>query len=359
MDTTYRNPYIGHPSQLLRINDYVMVSGFAHGIRATDIHNGPLSLTVCADKGMDFPYLSYKGMNIGYISPSGLVGSTYYDGEGKGFLQGFFAGFLTTCGLVNTGVAYDENGRHYGLHGRVNNIPAEEYAAKVVEENDRSYSVVSGKMREAVLYGEYMTLERQIVTECGKSEFSFVDHVVNRSFHSQQHMILYHFNFGYPLLDENVELLIPHISVKPQDGHSREKLDERLEFSKPTAGSRELSYFYKLCKDQNGQTFAGIYNHNLGFGVVLEFDGNVLDHFLQWKLMKEGEYVLGLEPANATTLGAVQERNLGHVKYLEPGETRDYRFTVRILEDCEDLNRMRKRVEDLQREASRYSNVET
>lgn len=89
MDTTYRNPYIGHPSQLLRINDYVMVSGFAHGIRATDIHNGPLSLTVCADKGMDFPYLSYKGMNIGYISPSGLVGSTYYDGEGKGFLQGF------------------------------------------------------------------------------------------------------------------------------------------------------------------------------------------------------------------------------------------------------------------------------
>ena len=62
MNTTYRNPYIGHPSQLLRINDYMAADGFAHGIRATDIQNGPLNLTVCADKSMDFPYLSYKGV---------------------------------------------------------------------------------------------------------------------------------------------------------------------------------------------------------------------------------------------------------------------------------------------------------
>lgn len=347
MNTTYCNPYIGHPSQLLRINDYMATDGFAHGIRATDIQNGPLNLTVCADKGMDFPYLSYKGVNMGYIAPCGLVKSSYYDDKGIGFLRGFFAGFLTTCGLTHMGAACEADGKHYGMHGRVNNIPAEEYSAKLVEDDDGSRSVISGQMRQGVLFGENLTMHREVTIDCGEKSFAFTDKVTNRGFKREQHMILYHFNMGYPLLDESAELLIPHSHVEARDPHAQTGFAEKLMIPKPIHGYQEMCYFYKLCKDSDGQTFAGIYNHNLGFGVSLEFDGNLLDHFTQWKMVGEGEYALGLEPGNATPLGAAKERELGHVKFLEPWESRTYRFTIRILEGDGDLRKMRDRAERL------------
>lgn len=349
INATYRNPYIGHPSQLLRINDYVAVDGKAHGIRATDIHNGRLSLTVCADKGMDFPYLSYKGINMGYIAPCGLAGSSYYDDRDAGFLRVFFAGFLTTCGLTHTGTPCDIDGRHYGLHGRINNTPAEEYSAKLVEDDIGSRAVVSGLLRQGSLLGENLTLRREIIVGCDEKSFSFEDHIVNRSFQRERHMMLYHFNMGYPLLDESAELFVPYREVQARDAHSQAEIDRKLEIPAPISGTVDQCYFYRLCTDINGQTFAGIYNHNLDFGMLMEFDGNLLDHFVQWKMVCEGQYILGLEPGNATSQGVLKESELGHVKYLEPWESRTYRFNIRIFEGNNELSQIRERTKRLQK----------
>ena len=350
MNTTYRNPYIGHPSQLLRINDYVSVDGSASGMRATDIQSGPLNLTVCADKGMDFPYLSYKGVNMGYIAPCGLVESSRYDDKGRGFLWGFFAGFLTTCGLTHMGAACDEDGIHYGMHGRINNIPAEEYSARLLEDETGCRSVISGNMRQGVLFGENLTMRREVTVGCGEKGFSFTDHVTNRGFRREQHMILYHFNMGYPLLDESAELIIPYSHAEARDPHAQTGFEQKLEIPKPIKDYQEMCYFYRLCKDEQGRTFTGIYNHNLELGVVLEFDGELLDHFTQWKMVGEGEYALGFEPGNATPLGVAEERKLGHVKYLEPWETRSYRFDIRIIEGEEDLRDLKLKLDSTAKE---------
>ena len=332
MPATRRNPYIGHPAQLLRINDHIVTDGLAHGIRATDIQNGPLHLTVCADKGMDFPFLRYKGVNLGYIAPCGLVGSGYYNDRGDSFLRGFFAGFLTTCGLDHIGAPCDVDGRHYGLHGRENNLPAEQYAAQLMEDEHGSRYVGSGTMRQAVLFGENLTLERKVTLGYDEAFFSFTDTVTNRGFHQQPHRILYHFNIGYPLLDESAEILLPYRSVEARDAHSQTHFSTRLELSKPLPNQRETAYFYQLNKENDGQTCVGLYNHKLQLGLMIHYNAMLLNHFTQWKMLGEGEYVLGLEPGNAIPLGFQAEQALGHVKPLEPWESRTYRFKIQIVE---------------------------
>jgi hypothetical protein len=203
-------------------------------------------------------------------------------------------------------------------------------------------------MRQGVLFGENLTMHREVTVGCGEKAFAFADTITNRGFRREQHMMLYHFNMGYPLLDESAELLIPYSHAEARDPHAQSGFDVKHEIPEPIPGYQEMCYFYKLCKDSDGQTFAGIFNHNLGFGVSLEYDGNLLDHFTQWKMVGEGEYALGLEPGNATPLGVARERELGHVKFLEPWESRTYRFTVRILDGSRDLCEMRERMSQLQ-----------
>ena len=338
MHTCSCNPYIGHPSQLLRVNDYFCADGFAKGMRATDLNNGPLAVTICADKGMDLPYVSYRGYNLGYITPSGLVAPAFYDDRGDGFLRGFFAGFLTTCGLTHMGAPCSEGGREYGMHGRINNTPAEQYGVSLDQGPDGMRAAASGLMRQGVLFGEHLTLRRQLILDSGKRSFSFTDTVSNHGFARQQHMILYHFNLGYPLLSEDAELILPSASAQPRDAQAQAGLAERLKITPPSPGYQEQCFFCRMRKDTAGRSFAGLYNHRLGFGVLIHYDAELLDHFTQWKLLGAGEYALGLEPGNATPLGVAAERALGHVKVLEPQQQRVYRFRIDIIEGSGELS---------------------
>lgn len=52
---------------------------------------------------MDPAYLTYKGKNLSFITPAGVVHPSYYDNRGEEFLRSFTAGLLTTCGLTEIG----------------------------------------------------------------------------------------------------------------------------------------------------------------------------------------------------------------------------------------------------------------
>jgi hypothetical protein len=50
----------------------------------------------------------------------------------------------------------------------------------------------------------------------------------------------------------------------------------------------------------------------------------------EWKMMGNGAYVVGLEPANAFTLGRAGERAAGRLQMLEPGECRSFRVELSV-----------------------------
>ena len=118
------NKYIGHKSQVARIEEHRLVGGKGDGIRLLEVDNGiGLHMTLSVDRALDISRLSLRGINMGYFSPAGYTAPAFYREEK--FLKNFTAGFLTTCGLEAVGSPCVDEGEELPLHGTVSNIPAE------------------------------------------------------------------------------------------------------------------------------------------------------------------------------------------------------------------------------------------
>lgn len=90
----------------------------------------------------------------------------------------------------------------------------------------------------------------------------------------------------------------------------------------------------------HGYGLAALLNPNLlenGLGVYIKTDLKQLPYFTQWKTMGEGEYVVGLEPCNCMTLGREKERQRGTLRMIQPGEVKDFKIEVGIVENIEDF----------------------
>ena len=198
------NRYLGHLSQLYGVEEHRLVGGKGDGMRLFEIRNGRgLELTVSADRCADIARLTFKGDNMGYFAPSGYVSPAYYDREGDGFLKSFTAGFLATCGLTTVGPPDEDDGEQLPMHGTIGNCPAESIYAVTDEDAIRLHAVIN----PSSLFGEKLVLYREIICSLDRNCFEIVDTVRNEGDKISPLMILYHMNMGYPLLDENAELL--------------------------------------------------------------------------------------------------------------------------------------------------------
>ena len=57
-------------------------------------------------------------------------------------------------------------------------------------------------MRQVALLGENLSLRRRIELRAGRPEIIITDRISNDGFVATPHMLLYHINVGWPLLDE-------------------------------------------------------------------------------------------------------------------------------------------------------------
>jgi hypothetical protein len=338
--------YVGNLAQLAEAKEYRLCGGRAEGIRAVDVKNGEgLDFTVIADRCMDISQLSYKGYNFCFISPCGVVAPQYYDNRGIEFLRSFTAGFLTTCGLTAAGSPCTDDGQELGLHGRISNIPAENFscATQIIEDNPAIR--IKGTMKQARLFGENLTLTREIVCGGGINRIEIIDEIENSGYQQAPFMMIYHFNLGYPLLDENAVILIPAKSTIPRNEHAASALDQCMSFQNPQDDFEEMCYYHDLACDSKGQTVVGLYNTALRLGVKIRFDKNILDHFIEWKMMAPGEYVLGLEPSNCHADGRDVERHEGRLRFINAGEKKTIKFVIEIIDGENDLSNLKKEIE--------------
>ena len=328
--------YVGNKNQLFSVKNYIMTDGKANNLRAIDVINGKgLFMTILPDRCMDIYQLIYKDTNISYISASGAVHPSYYDNRGIEFLRSFFAGFLTTCGIETICAGSEDEGELLGLHGRISNIPADNFYTRI-EENTKSGSpeiIVTGTMTQARLFGDKYSLTREIKIYTDENKFEIRDAVKNIGFKTSPHMILYHLNYGYPFLDENIEICVPATETVPLDDFAAKDSEKWNQFNTPQKGIEEQCYYHKLKTDENGYAKYSLYNPVLKKGVAVEYDAKTLNHFIQWKMCGEGDYVLGLEPGNAKSGGRKQNRENGTLKFLEPMEEVKYHLVVTLTED--------------------------
>lgn len=320
------NPYIGHESQLCGIEEHRLVGGKGDGMRLLQIRNGKgLELTVSLDRCADISRVSIDGMNVSYFSPCGYVAPGFYQPTGSDWLKSFTAGFLTTCGLEAVGSPCVDEGEALPLHGTIGNTPAEQ--ACWFREGEEL--VVRALVRDEVLFGRKFQLSRQIRVSLTENVFRILDTVENTGDKTQPLEILYHMNMGYPMLDEDSVVTIPAASVKGRDAHAASDIANCLKMEKPQAGYQERCYYHEFPGEKG---VASIYQPKRNKGLSIEFDTAQLDHFVEWKMMGQRDYVLGLEPGNCYPDGRDVMRKEGRLKFLEPGEKQQFNLTIHFFE---------------------------
>lgn len=337
-------------SQIAGLKRYSFTEGKAKGIEAIDVKTGSgLSFTVLPGRGMDIAWADFKGLPFSYISKTGIVSPAYYDSNNAEWVRSFFAGLLTTCGLSNVGGACEEDHpvlgkRHFGLHGRISNMAAEQVCVSENWKSDEFIMTVSGVMRESVLHGENLVLRRTIKSALGANSILIHDVIENEGLEDQPLMILYHINIGYPLLDEKSLFICNPKEVIPAGKRSIERISSYGEMQPPAKGEPEHLFFHDLKTDENGKTGCALINPTLNTGIYLRYSKAQLPKFSQWKMMAESEYVLGMEPGNCHPINRTEARKNGTLEYLKAGEKKEISLEIGVLRSAPEIKKFMKTV---------------
>lgn len=309
--------YVGQELQICGVEEHRLVGGRGDGMRLFEVRNGlGLEFTVSADRCADLSRLSFRGYNCGFFSRSGYVHPAYYDAVKSGSEKSFTGGFLATCGLDNVGAPNIDQDEALPLHGTIGNLPAEHISWDMDEEAITLRAIVP----HGGFFAPKLVLKRTITCSRTENFFTLSDTVKNEWDREVPLMLLYHINLGYPLLAEHASLHIPSAHVTPRDPRAAEGMDARNAVEPPQANFREQCYFHRF----ETAGVAGLYNPELGQGLIIRFDPTQLPCFTQWKMMGRGEYVMGLEPGNCYPEGRAEERRQGRLQMIAPGEERHF-----------------------------------
>ena len=340
----------GNISQIGGIRRYVFADGKAKGVEAVEVKTGAgLQFTVLPGRGMDIAWTEYRGCPVNYMSKTGIVSPDYYESNGMNWLHNFFAGMLTTCGLLNVGgpqkVTHSVIGeREYGIHGRISNCAAEQVSVFEDFVDGEYVMKVSGLMREAVLHGEHLTLRREISTTLGSKEFKLKDTVSNLNVLPQEVMLLYHINVGYPLLDKDSRFVSNSKAVTGLSSEAEAEKDKAFEFSDPVLGIAERCYSHDMAENKDGLVKLAFINDKLEMGLALEYRKDQLPYFNEWKMLNQKEYVVGLEPGNCLPCGINNAKETGMVDSILPGEQKTYEILFKILDGKEEIENYEKEI---------------
>jgi hypothetical protein len=148
-------------------------------------------------------------------------------------------------------------------------------------------------------------------------------------------MILYHINLGWPLLDEGAALLLNASLTMARDTEAANGVGMATKMLMPTPEYKEQVFFHDLRASKTGFASALLSNKRLDLGLYVRYRQKELPRFIEWKMMGEGTYVLGLEPANCWVQGRAKERERGTLQFLQPGEEREFYLQIGVLEGNE------------------------
>ncbi len=314
--------YVGHESQLYGVEEHRLCGGKGDGMRLFEVNNGRgIMFTINADRCGDMARLYYNGKNLGFFAPCGYVSPKYYDKDGLGFLKSFTAGFFTTCGLTNVGGPCVDEGEELPQHGTIANTPAEN-VNYWIEDNSIHVKLT---VRDAWLFGPKLILTREYVCPLDKDEIIVKDSVKNISDTVSPYTILYHINIGYPLLSENSKVTLNYKDISCTSEQAQKAIDKALVMEKPQAGFAEQCYFYDLTEGM-----AKVYNPDINTSLSINYSLDEMPYFTEWKMMGEGQYVLGLEPGNCNPHGRKYLRENGLLQFLQPGEEKTQTITIKL-----------------------------
>ncbi|MEX2232721.1 MAG: aldose 1-epimerase family protein [Cyclobacteriaceae bacterium] len=337
---TWRNK-ISNASQLGGIETSVLDNGTGRGTRIAWINTGSgLRYKVVIDRAMDIADASYNQHNFSWISHQGITPPEPFSSRGADWLRTFGGGLLTTCGLSHVGPPETNQGGEQGLHGLISSQPAEiESIIQPDPLRGRMDMSITGKIKETRIFGPGMELKRTISGTLGQPSIRIHDEVVNVANTPFPHMILYHCNFGWPLVDEGTDLLWEGSWRSGGREGDNKIFREGNDFRKCPAPIEshnavgEAVVFIDPATDASGQSACGLYNSKLGIALALRFNKSQLPWLTNWQHWGKDEYVTGLEPGTNPPIGQSKAREQNQLIVLQPGEKKAYDLEFEVLDN--------------------------
>jgi hypothetical protein len=347
---------VGSLAQLGGVELVQLEEGHSRGMRAIELRTGSgLRFRVMPDRGLDVGFAEYRGVGLCWLPAKGLAAPSYYEGDldAHAWLRVGLGGLFNTAGLVSIGVPEEVDTSsfgftqrltaRYGTHDRIAVTPASRFDYGERWDGERCFLYAEGLVRQEIAYGENLSLRRRYETELGSSSFTIVDTVTNEGWFRTPHQLLYHFNLGFPLVDEGAHLVAAVEEEPASLGYAVEGdvSEDWRSVTAPQPGFTFGGYVLSLKAGADGRTAVALVNPRLrdGLGVYLRYDTRALPAYLAWRMMREGLYAIGLEPATNPFGNPRELREQGYRLDLEPGEQRAYTLEFGILDGRDAIDR--------------------
>jgi hypothetical protein len=326
--------HVGDISQVGGARLLAFADGPEAGVAVAQVRTGSgFAFTVLPGRGMDLGFAEYRGMPLCWRSPTGEVGAAFYEPEGEGWLRGFPGGLMVTCGLTTAGWASIDQGVPLPLHGRASYLAARNVHVDGDWESDDEYVMwVQGRTRETVVFGEDVRLTRRVWARLGESRL-FIDDVVENLGHATvPHMLAYHMNAGFPMLDDGCELISSTSAeqVEPMIEEYAYAQPDWPRYGPPRADWKATVMVHRPRADADGWAQTTLLNRRLGLSLYVKQRPEQLPFLWQWKQLGQGAYVAGIEPANCFGRGRADDRARGTLRFLEPGQRQTYNLELGV-----------------------------
>ena len=333
----------------------VLAGGRQEGVEVIEVDNGLMKFTVVPTCGFHVWTANVGELRLGWDSPVTEIVHPQFvnlaERGGLGWLNGF-GEWISRCGLESMGPPCKDGNLTYTLHGRINYLPAS-YVEVRFESAPVPRIVLRGVVDETLMFGPQLRLTTEISTVIGKPALSFDDTVTNLSDAPQEMEILYHANFGPPVLGAGAQFVAPVKKVAPRDSRAaEEEMAGWCDYTGPHApGYTEQVYLIELYADDAGMTEAMLRSADGTKGALVSFNVRQLPFMTLWKneAPSKAGYVTGLEPGTSFPLPKPAERAAGRIRKLNGGESHHAKVTFRALVAREEVEDAADSIRRLQR----------
>ena len=325
-------------------NVQTLRGGKQEGVRIIRLDNGKMQIDLIPTRGMGILAVTMGDLKLAWKSPvTEIVHPKHINLQlrgGLGWLEGFNE-WLCRCGLENTGQAgQDEIVNNVGdkhtvdltLHGKIANIPASRVEI-LVDEQPPHRITVRGIVHEKMLFGPKFELVTEVSTEPGSDSFRIQDTIINKGSQPQEFQILYHYNFGRPILGEGAKLHVPLEKVTPYNANAARDIKTWNSFAGPKSGYVEQVYLMRPLADNDGRVNVLLHNPKGDRGVGLQYAKKELPYLTLWKNTGHDDdgYVIGIEPGVSFPNARKTERKAGRVPTLAGGARHSMRMDFTLL----------------------------
>lgn len=307
--------------------------GLREGLLLVELVAGTTQVFILPDRGMGIWSIVSDTVRLGWQSPlQGPVHPRFVplsEPSGLGWLDGFDE-LVARCGLVSNGAPdFSGNGRLlHGLHGRIANLPA--HHLEVTLDDSAGTIRLTGIVDETRFLFHSLRMTTQLTLHVDRSRVSWVDTVENRSDRPTSMQMLYHINFGPPLLGAGAELVAQIEELAPRDARAVSDVPAWQSFAAAQAGRLEQVHFAKLRADRDGWASALLVAADAENAAGVSWRADTLPYFALWKNQGGAAdgYVTGLEPATNFPNPRSFEESQNRVVHLLPQSS--VRFEVAI-----------------------------